>query len=77
MSLAAPMMSGADMKLYAKADLVVDGFGCVKTSLIKEDGFKSRFNTFTSGNIKYMHDLPEGTKVRVTVEVVEDGDCSQ
>lgn len=65
------------MKLYAKADLTVDNMGCVRTVMRKEDVHCGHpLNTYTSGLIKYLG-LPEGTRVRLTLEVIEDGDGSQ
>lgn len=75
-SLVAPQINGDKMKLFAKQDLVVDQYGCLRTHLLKEPDFIREFNSYTSGHIKYLA-LPEGTVVRVTLEVLEDGDSSQ
>lgn len=61
------------MKLVAKGDLVVSEFGCVATYLEKEDDFKQPYNSYTSGLIKYLN-LPQGSIVRVTVELLDEGD---
>lgn len=76
MSLVAPLINGVNMTLFASGVCTVDSYGFVTTHLKKEFDHRSRFDTSTSGGIKYVN-LPVGTKVRVTIEVIEDGDGSQ
>lgn len=76
MTLVACLRNGDNMKLLAVGDLVVGEFNSVKPYLKKESEFCQPYSNHTSGLIKYLN-LPEGTRIRVTIEVLEDGDCSQ
>lgn len=59
-------------KLFATGVLKVNDYGYVESILVKEKDFKrSEYDTHTSGLIKYLG-LPEGTKIRVTIEVLEE-----
>lgn len=70
------MISGDEMKTFAVGVITVDEYGCLESVLEKTDDYKLQFSKYTSGLIKYTN-LPKGTKVRVTLEVLEDGDSSQ
>ena len=61
------------MKKHSEGTFVVDEYGCIKPVLIKTPEFSKTDNKYTSGHLKYL-DLPEGTHVRVTVEVFEESD---
>lgn len=60
------------MKLFSQSELVVDEYGSVDLHMRKEPEFvPNPYSNYTGGNLKYLM-LPQGTRVRITVEVIEE-----
>lgn len=61
-------------KLHSRGILVVDEYGCVKVNSAKQPEFvRHEFSSYLGGRIKYL-DLAESARVRVTIELLEDGE---
>lgn len=56
--------------IFAQKIVEVDEYQCLRTVLQKLN-HATKFNEYTGGTIKYTG-LPKGTKVKVTLEIVED-----
>lgn len=59
-----------EYKLHSQGEFIVDEYCSINPFMEKVDEFKLEFSIYTSGVIKYLN-LPKGTKVRLTLEIVE------